>query len=101
MHIGEKCAKGYQLRPHIVWFGENVPHMDDAGKLAAKADIFIIVGTSLNVYPAAGLVDFVPQGTQKYLIDPQAVSKDYISNIIIRRERAGTGVPELVKNLLI
>lgn len=101
IRLGEKCEKGSQLRPHIVWFGETVPHMDDAGKLAAKADIFIIVGTSLNVYPAAGLVDFVPQGVPKYLIDPQAVSKDYISNIIIRRERAGTGVPELVKNLLI
>ena len=99
--IGEKCAKGSQLRPHIVWFGETVPHMDEAGKLAAKADIFIIVGTSLNVYPAAGLVDFVPHDSPKYLIDPQAVSKDYISNLIVKRERAGTGVPELVKKLLI
>src|ERR1035437_1901154 len=99
--IGEKCAKGSQLRPHIVWFGETVPHMDEAGKLATKADIFIIVGTSLNVYPAAGLVDFVPHDSPKYLIDPQAVSKDYISNLLVKRERAGTGVPELVKKLLI
>jgi NAD-dependent deacetylase len=101
IRIGENCAKGSQLRPHIVWFGENVPHMDEAGNIAAKADIFIIVGTSLNVYPAAGLVDFVPHDSPKYLIDPQAVSKDYISNLTVKRERAGTGVPELVKKLLI
>ncbi len=75
--------------------------MDEAGNIAAKADIFIIVGTSLNVYPAAGLVDFVPHDSPKYLIDPQAVSKDYISNLTVKRERAGTGVPELVKKLLI
>ncbi|MBI4946642.1 MAG: NAD-dependent deacylase [Bacteroidetes bacterium] len=101
INIGEKCVKGSQLRPHIVWFGESVPQMEDAGNLAAKADIFIIVGTSLNVYPAAGLVDFVPHNTPKYLIDPQAVSKDYISNITVKKEKAGIGVPELVKKLLI
>ena len=101
IRVGEKCEKGSQLRPHIVWFGETVPLMEEAGRLAAKADIFIIVGTSLNVYPAAGLVDIVPDTVPKYLIDPQAVSKDYIANITIKRERAGTGVPELVKNLLI
>jgi len=99
--MGDKCEKGSQLRPHIVWFGESVPQMEDAVKLAAKADVFIIVGTSLNVYPAAGLVDFVPAGSPKYLIDPQATIKDYILNLTVRRERAGTGVPELVKNLLI
>jgi NAD-dependent deacetylase len=97
---GEKCEKGSQLRPHIVWFGEFVPFMDLAGKIAATADIFIIVGTSLNVYPAAGLADFVPENTPKYLIDPQAVTKDYIQNIVIKRELAGKAVPELVKNLL-
>jgi NAD-dependent deacetylase len=97
---GEKCEKGSQLRPHIVWFGEFVPYMELAGQLAAAAEIFIIVGTSLNVYPAAGLADFVPANTPKYLIDPQAVTKDYIQNIVIKREKAGTAVPELVKNLL-
>ena len=97
---GEKCAKGSQLRPHIVWFGEFVPYMEQAGELASKAEIFIIVGTSLNVYPAAGLADFVPVDTPKYLIDPQAVTKDYIQNIVIKREKAGIAVPELVKNLL-
>ncbi len=100
MKYGDVCGRGSPLRPHIVWFGEFVPYMEDAGKIAATAEIFIIVGTSLNVYPAAGLVDFVPHGSLKYLIDPQAVSKDYIPNLIVRRERAGVGVPELVKNLL-
>jgi NAD-dependent deacetylase len=97
---GDKCEKGSQLRPHIVWFGEPVPFMERAAGISATAEIFIIVGTSMNVYPAAGLVDYVPELATKYLIDPQAVTKDYIKNIVIRRERAGTAVPELVKNLL-
>ncbi len=97
---GEKCAKGSQLRPHIVWFGEFVPFMETAAALSSAAELFIIVGTSLNVYPAAGLVDHVPAGTPKYLIDPQAVTKDYIQNITVKREKAGIAVPELVKNLL-
>jgi len=100
IRLGEKCEKGSQLRPNIVWFGEFVPQIEVANKIASAADIFIIVGTSLNVYPAAGLVDFVPASIPKYLIDPHAVTKDYIQNIIIKREKAGTGVPELVKNLL-
>jgi len=98
--LGDACELGSQLRPHVVWFGEMVPEMENACKIAATAEIFIIIGTSLNVYPAASLIDFVPSKSQKYLIDPQAVSKDYIQNIVIKRERAGTGVPELVKNLL-
>ncbi len=97
---GEKCEKGSQLRPHIVWFGEYVPYMETAAKISSAADIFIIIGTSLNVYPAAGLVDFVPGPVPKYLIDPHAVTKDYTQNIVIKRERAGIAVPELVKNLL-
>ena len=101
MKYGELCEKGYPLRPHIVWFGEVVPLMEEACKLASSADIFIIIGTSLNVYPAASLIDFAPNNTPKYLIDPQAVSKDYIQNLIIKRERASISVPELVKKLLI
>jgi len=100
LKMGQLCEKGSQLRPHIVWFGEFVPMMEYANRLASSADIFIIIGTSLNVYPAAGLVNFVPEKTPKYLIDPQGVSKDYIPNLIINREKAGIGVPDLVKNLL-
>lgn len=100
LKIGQLCEKGSQLRPHIVWFGEFVPLMEHANNLASAADLFIIVGTSLNVYPAAGLIHFVPANSPKYLIDPQGVSKDYIPNLIINREKAGVGVPALVKNLL-
>lgn len=100
IRAGEKCEKGSQLRPHIVWFGEAVPLMEVASKMVATAEIFIIVGTSLNVYPAAGLVDYAPAATPKYLVDPLAMTKDYIQNIVVKREKAGIAVPELVKNLL-
>jgi NAD-dependent deacetylase len=101
IRTGEKCEKGSQLRPHIVWFGETVPLMEPAARIAASADIFIVVGTSLLVYPAAGLLDFAPVNIPIYLIDPQAETKYYMKNIIVTREKAGKAVPELVKNLLI
>lgn len=71
---GEKAGDGSLLRPFIVFFGENVPNMYDAAKAAEQADIFVIIGTSLNVYPAAGLVQYVKPGTPVYLIDPKPVS---------------------------
>lgn len=98
--LGEKCPLGSQLRPHIVWFGEAVPAMEAAWELVEDADLFVVVGTSLNVYPAAGLLDRAPEKCPKYLIDPQAIRKDYIRNLTIYNERAGTGVPRLVENLL-
>src|ERR1035437_2298844 len=61
LNIGDTCELGSQLRPHIVWFGEMVPAIEEAGRISSKADIFIIIGTSLNVYPAAGLVNFTPR----------------------------------------
>ncbi len=100
LKIGQLCEKGSQLRPHIVWFGELVPMMEDAHKLASIAEIFIIIGTSLNVYPAAGLINFVPEKSPKYLIDPNAFTKDYIQNLTIIKETAGKGAPALVDNLL-
>jgi len=101
IRMGEKCSKNSQLRPHIVWFGESVPFMDTAMRLASTADIFIVIGTSFNVYPAASLIDFVPAHAPKYLVDPQAADKYSLKNTVIKREKAGTGVPDLVKNLLI
>ena len=71
---GEKAGDGSLLRPYIVFFGENVPNMYDAAQVAQQADIFIIIGTSLNVYPAAGLVQYVKPGTPIYLIDPKPVA---------------------------
>ncbi len=100
LKIGQLCDKGSQLRPHIVWFGEFVPMMEPAHSLAAAADVFLIIGTSLNVYPAAGLVNFVPENSPKFLIDPIAFSKDYIQNLTVIKETAGKGVPELVERLL-
>lgn len=70
LNLGDQTSSGIQLRPHIVWFGEMVPEMDRAMKLAAKADIFLVVGTSMQVYPAAGLIHSVPQNCSIYVIDP-------------------------------
>ena len=100
LKMGQLCEKGSQLRPHIVWFGEFVPMMEAANALAASAELFLIIGTSLNVYPAAALINFVPEKSPKYLVDPNAFSKDYIQNLTIIKETAGKGVPELVDSLL-
>lgn len=70
LNLGDNCPLGSQLRPHIVWFGEAVPAISDAIKIVKSADIFLVIGTGLQVYPAAGLVDYVPSNAKKYLIDP-------------------------------
>jgi NAD-dependent deacetylase len=98
--LGDKCRKGSQLRPHIVWFGEQVPEMEAACLLAEKADIFIVVGTSLNVYPAAGLVDYVPSEVPKFIVDPNTFKVSGISNITYIKEKASIGVPTLAEKLL-
>ena len=71
LNLGDLCAKGYQLRPHIVWFGEAVPLLETAAALTATADILIIIGTSMQVYPAASLIGFVSDETPIYFIDPK------------------------------
>jgi NAD-dependent deacetylase len=98
LKLGDQCAKGSQLRPHIVWFGEPVNAILDAALICEKADIFVVVGTSLNVYPAAGLIDYVPDKTQIYLIDPENV-KSY-RNVSYINEKASSGVKKLAKLLL-
>lgn len=97
LNEGEKCDDGSQLRPHIVWFGEMVPALDEAALLVTKADIFIVVGTSLAVYPAAGLVHFASTESEKYFIDPAAVEINGFKSV---RENAGSGVPGLVEKLI-
>jgi len=97
---GDLCEKGSQLRPHIVWFGEEVPQIVPAAELSAKADIFIVIGTSLNVYPAACLLNYVSAQHPKYLIDPNAKDNYNISNLTIIKEKAGIAVSELVEELL-
>jgi NAD-dependent deacetylase len=96
---GDLCEKGSQLRPHIVWFGEAVPMIEKAMELSAQADIFVVIGTSLNVYPAAGLVYYIKPGTPVYLIDPHAEMLSGVKNLTVIREPATTGVPALVKKL--
>ncbi len=97
---GEKCERGSQLRPHIVWFGEQVPMMDVAYEIASSADLFIVVGTSLVVYPAAGVIDYVPDNAPKYLIDPNEIKVNGITNLTIIKEKASVGVPSLVAELM-
>lgn len=99
LQVGDLCPKGGQLRPHIVWFGEAVPAMAAAAELAASADVFLVVGTSLQVYPAASLIDLPPRQCQRYLIDPSpATILDGAIEVIV--ERASTGVPKLVEQWL-
>lgn len=92
---GDTCEKGFQLRPHIVWFGEDVPAMADAIKLVQGAEIFAVIGTSLNVYPAAGLINYVPKCCPIYLIDPNNVNISQ-HNATIIKENASTGVPQML-----
>ena len=94
---GEKCEKGSQLRPHIVWFGEMVPALEEAALIVSKADIFIVVGTSLAVYPAAGLINYTTFESEKYIIDPLASE---INGFIAFREKAGIGIPYLAELLI-
>ena len=98
IHLGDKAPDGAQLRPHIVWFGEAVPNIEPAAELCEKADYFIVVGTSMNVYPAAGLIHYVPRSTPCYLVDPKAVPIS--RSITIFQEKAGTGVKKVVDELL-
>ncbi len=96
---GDLCEKGSQLRPHVVWFGEAVPAIEQAAELVSRAEILVIIGTSMNVYPAAGLINHVPYTSPIYVIDPNEVSVPGFSRINVIREKAGTGVYELIKIL--
>lgn len=98
--IGDKAADGSQLRPFIVWFGESVPMMEPAIDEAMKADIFVVIGTSLNVYPAAGLLNYVRPEAKLYLIDPKPAGIASSYNIRVIRKGASEGMKELRELLL-
>lgn len=98
LKIGDKCEKGSQLRPHIVWFGETVPEMSNALPLVQKADILVVVGTSLAVYPAAGLVHYVKPDVPVFVIDPD-MPDIYIKNVV-RIEQVATKGIEILKQKL-
>lgn len=97
--IGDLADDGSQLRPFIVWFGESVSKINEAIDVVVKADYFVIIGTSLNVYPAAGLLNYVPEKTRVYLIDPKEVKISSGCNVHIIQKVASAGMEEL-KNLL-
>jgi NAD-dependent deacetylase len=96
--IGDTCELGSQLRPHVVWFGEAVPMMDHAIEIAKSADFFIVVGTSLEVYPAASLVDYVPYDSVKFFVDPHPSGLADESFHVIAAQ-ATEGVPGVVNQL--
>lgn len=103
IELGDTCPMGGQLRPHIVWFGEGVPMLEIAAQECFTAEMVIIIGTSMQVYPAAGLVAYVPRFAPVYYIDPKpAVSAELsrLKNLKIISEKASIGVPQLVDYLL-
>lgn len=103
IQLGDRCESGHQLRPHIVWFGEAVPLMETAVELVQTADIFIIIGTSLQVYPAAGLMAYARRQISYFYIDPNPQLNwelQRLPNLTVIAEPAASGVPELVEELL-
>lgn len=97
--MGEKCELGSQLRAHVVWFGEAVPMIETAAAICSEADIFVLVGTSLAVYPAAGLINYVPHNVTRYIVDPNIPTTSF-SNTIELPFKATIGVPMLVNKLI-
>jgi NAD-dependent deacetylase len=98
--VGDTCEKGFQLRPDIVWFGEAVPAIEEAAAIVSTADVFAVIGTSMVVYPAAGLIDYVPKDTPIFLIDPNDVAVPVYRHIHFIREKAGNGVLILKEKLI-
>jgi len=101
IELGDTCVEGAQLRPHIVWFGEEVPMMDKAIEITQTADILIIIGTSMQVYPAAGLIHYSNKNTPIYFIDPKPmVTKNDFKELTIIKDTATNGVATLVNSLI-
>ncbi len=100
IHMGDTDERGEQLRPNIVWFGEMVPMMDVAIKYVSECDVMVIIGTSLVVYPAAGLVELIPSGNPIYVIDKTRPEYRFPPNMRFIQHGAATGTPKLVEKLL-
>lgn len=100
LNIGDTNDKGHQLRPHIVWFGEMVPMLEPAALITSEADIFIVVGTSMVVYPAASLIDFVDENAPKFVVDPNIPEIGSPPNTTLIDKTAAEGLPELAKELI-
>ena len=100
LNLNDKCEKGSQLRPHIVWFGEAVPMMESACRVAAKADISLVIGSSLVVYPAASLLEYAPITCPKFIIDPNIPNVEHIYNMTPIQATAVNGMKTLLKKLV-
>lgn len=100
LNLNNLCEKGSQLRPHVVWFGESVPEMENAVRMVSEAEIFVVVGTSLVVYPAAGLMHMAPRGCRKFVIDPKKPATADEDNCEFIEATATQGVPAMVEQLL-
>jgi NAD-dependent deacetylase len=100
LNIGDRCEKGSQLRPNIVWFGEMVPLIEVAARHASQADIFLVVGTSMAVYPAAGLINYVRYDTPKFVVDPKVPDVGNIPMLQMIADKASTGMEKLRGELL-
>ena len=99
LSLGDRCALGSQLRPHIVWFGEEVPMLEPAAAIIARADVLVVVGSSLQVYPAAGLIHHAPARCAVHVIDPNEVVRG-TARVRHWKQKASSGVPELADLLL-
>lgn len=97
--LGDKAGDGSQLRPYIVWFGEAVPMIETAAEFVEQADILVIIGTSMNVYPAAGLLNYAPAHAEIYLIDPHEVQVNSDKRIEVIQKGASEGMAELLTRL--
>jgi NAD-dependent deacetylase len=103
LHKGDVCEKGYQLRPHIVWFGEMVPMLESAISECETGDVFLIVGTSMQVYPAASLISYAPRGSEIYYIDPKPNISHELSRLPglqVIKQLGSIGVPSVVNKLI-
>jgi len=100
LKMGEFCEKGSQLRPHVVWFGEMVPMILPAQEIVSMAEVVLVVGTSLNVYPAAGLLHYTKPGVPIYVVDPSPMELHYFPTAIHIREKAAEGVQKVVSEIL-
>jgi len=99
LKVGDVCELGSQLRPNIVWFGEAVPMIEVAAEISGKADIFLVVGTSMVVYPAAGLINYVPDRVKKYVVDPGKPDIAYIPNLEHIVAKASEGMKQVCRLL--
>lgn len=101
LNLGDMCELGSQLRPNIVWFGEAVPMIEVAADIASGADVFLVVGTSMVVYPAAGLIDYVRDQVPKYVIDPKKPEILHVPNLEFIVDKASTGMEKVRKMLVV